>query len=89
MVVEMPESWKLPWLETKAIGELAMEALGDYGYDRNAPLTVEEDGPLFFTVTFPEPPHDGPPESICCASFAAQVRIFKETRKVAEIICGG
>ena len=89
MVVEMPESWKLPWPETKAIVELAMEELGDYGYDRNAPLTVEEDGPLFFTVTFPEPPHEGPSDLVERASFAAKVRIFKETRKVEFIFCGG
>ena len=88
MAVKRAESWKLSREETEVLVELAMDEVGDYGYDRNAPIQVEEEK-RFFTVTFAEPPHPGPPELICCADFAIKVRFDKGTRKVAEIECGG
>lgn len=88
MAVKRAESWNLSREETEVLVELAMDEVGDYGYDRNAPIQVEEEK-RFFTITFPEPPHPGPPELICCADFAIKVRFDKGTRKVAEIECGG
>ena len=88
MAVERTGAWSLSREETEALVELAMDEVGNYGYDRNAPIQVEEET-RFFTVTFPEPPHPGPPELICCADFAIKVRFDKRTRKVAEIECGG
>ena len=88
MEVETVGPWTLSRKETEGLVEVAMDEIGNFGYDRNAPIRVEEEA-RFFTVTFPEPPHDGPPELICCADFAMKVRFDKETRKVAELIRGG
>ena len=88
MTVERTEKWSLSREETKVLVELAMDEVGNYGYDRNAPIQVEEEM-RFFTVTFPEPPHPGPPELICCADFAIKVRFDKTTRLVTEVECGG
>ena len=88
MTVERTETWSLSREETKVLVELAMDEVGNYGYDRNAPIQVEEEM-RFFTVTFPEPPHPGPPELICCADFAIKVRFDKTTRLVTEVECGG
>ena len=88
MAVKRAESWNLSREETVVRVEVSMDEVGDYGYDRNAPIQVEEEK-RFFTVTFAEPPHPGPPELICCADFAIKVRFDKGTRKVAEIECGG
>ncbi len=88
MAVERTGAWSLSREETEVLVELAMDEVGNYGYDRNAPIQVEEET-RFFTVTFPEPPHDeGPGVLICCADFAIKVRFDKTTRKVAETICG-
>ena len=88
MEVEPVGNWSLSREETEVLVELAMDEVGNYGYDRNAPIQVEEET-RFFTVTFPEPPHDeGSGVLICCADFAIKVRFDKTTRKVAETICG-
>lgn len=88
MAVERTGAWSLSQEETEVLVERAMDEVGNYGYDRNAPILVEEEK-RFFTVTFPEPPHPGPAELVCCADFAIKVRFEKDTRKVTETICGG
>ena len=88
LLVEKKGDWRLSLEETRAIVEKAERELGCFRYDRNAPVYVEEDA-VFFVVTFPEPPHEGPGELVCSADFAAKVRFDKDTREIVEIEFGG
>lgn len=67
--------------------ETAKQELGDFGYDRDAPILVNSEKG-FFVIEFPEPPHGTPDEVVDGADFAARVRVDSTTGKVFEIEFG-
>lgn len=67
--------------------EVAKHELGDFGYDRDAPILVNSEKG-FFIIEFPEPPHGSPNEVVDGADFAARVRVDSTSGKVVEIEFG-